>query len=63
MAGGAYLNNQFLVAMPSLADPNFSQSVTLVCEHTDRGALGIVINRPLEMKMSEVLEQLALDKQ
>lgn len=60
MAAGAYLNNQLLVAMPSLADPNFSQSVTLVCEHTDRGALGIVINRPLEMKMSEVLEQLAL---
>jgi putative transcriptional regulator len=60
MAAGAYLNNQLLVAMPSLADPNFSQSVTLVCEHTDRGALGIMINRPLEMKMSEVLEQLAL---
>ena len=60
MAAGAYLNNQLLVAMPSLADPNFSQSVTLICEHTDRGALGIVINRPLEMKMSEVLEQLAL---
>ena len=60
MADGAYLNNQLLVAMPSLADPNFSQSVTLVCEHTERGALGIVINRPLEMKMSEVLEQLSL---
>jgi putative transcriptional regulator len=60
MAGGAYLDNQLLVAMPSLADPNFSQSVTLICEHTDRGALGIVINRPLEMKMSEVLEQLSL---
>jgi len=60
MAAGSYLNNQLLVAMPSLADPNFSHSVTLVCEHNERGALGIVINRPLEMKMSEVLEQLAL---
>jgi putative transcriptional regulator len=60
MAAGTYLNNQLLVAMPSLADPNFSHSVTLVCEHNARGALGIVINRPLEMKMSEVLEQLAL---
>jgi putative transcriptional regulator len=60
MADGAFLNNQLLVAMPSLLDPNFSQSVALVCEHTSRGALGIVINRPLEMKMSEVLEQLAL---
>jgi putative transcriptional regulator len=60
MAAGSYLNNQLLVAMPALADPNFSHSVTLVCEHNERGALGIVINRPLEMKMSEVLEQLAL---
>jgi putative transcriptional regulator len=60
MAVGAYLNNQLLVAMPALADPNFSHSVTLICEHNERGALGIVINRPLEMKISEVLEQLAL---
>ena len=57
---GAYLNNQLLVAMPAIADPNFSHSVTLVCEHSERGALGIVINRPLEMKLSEVLEQLSL---
>ncbi len=60
MAAGAYLSNQLLVAMPSLADPNFSHSVTLVCEHSERGALGIVINRPLEMKMGEVLGQLSL---
>ena len=59
MAQG-WLTNQLLVAMPALADPNFSHSVTLVCEHSERGALGIVINRPLEMKMSEVLEQLSL---
>ena len=38
---GEYLHNQFLVAMPSLSDPNFAQTVTLVCEHTARGALGI----------------------
>lgn len=57
---GTYLTNQLLVAMPTLADPNFSHSVTLVCEHSERGALGVVINRPLEMKMSEVLEQLSL---
>ena len=60
MAEGAYLNNQLLVAMPSLADPNFSHSVTLICEHNERGALGIVINRPLDMRMSEVLDQLSL---
>jgi putative transcriptional regulator len=60
MATGEYLGNQLLVAMPSLADPNFSHSVTLICEHNERGALGLVINRPLEMRMSEVLDQLSL---
>jgi len=59
MGAGAYLNNHLLVAMPSLADPNFSHSVTLVCEHNERGALGLVINRPLDMRMSEVLDQLS----
>jgi putative transcriptional regulator len=40
-----FLTNQFLIAMPGMADPNFAQSVTLVCEHNAQGALGIVINR------------------
>ncbi len=60
MNSGPYLNNQLLVAMPTLADPNFHHSVTLICEHSERGALGIVINQPLEMKLAEVLEQLEL---
>lgn len=60
MTADMWLTNQLLVAMPALADPNFSHSVTLICEHSERGALGIVINRPLEMKMAEVLGQLAL---
>jgi putative transcriptional regulator len=49
MSEDVWLTNQLLVAMPALADPNFSHSVTLVCEHSERGALGIVIYRPLEM--------------
>jgi putative transcriptional regulator len=56
----AYLTNQLLVAMPSLADPNFAQTVTLICEHTSKGALGIILNRPLTMALGEVFEQLAL---
>lgn len=36
---------QFLIAMPSLADPNFFQTVTFICEHSDEGAMGIIINR------------------
>ena len=63
MGADAYLNNQLLVAMPSLADPNFSHSVMLICEHNERGALGIVINRPLDMRMSEILDQLSLATQ
>lgn len=60
MGDQRYLNNQLLIAMPSLADPNFSQTVTLVCEHSEHGALGIVLNRPLEMRLGEVLDQLSL---
>jgi putative transcriptional regulator len=56
----ASLTNQLLIAMPGMADPNFSSTVTLICEHDDDGALGIVINRPLELRMSGLLEQLDL---
>lgn len=61
MTDERYLTGQLLIAMPSLADPNFSQTVTLICEHTDRGSLGIVINRPMPMRMGEVFEQLSLE--
>jgi putative transcriptional regulator len=61
MAGPEYLSNQLLIAMPAMTDPNFAQTVTLVCEHSDRGALGLVLNRPLPMKLGEVFEQLSLD--
>lgn len=54
------LTNQLLIAMPALGDPNFHQTVTLVVEHNVDGALGIVINRPLSVKMGEIFEQLDL---
>jgi putative transcriptional regulator len=57
----AYLTNQFLIAMPAMDDPNFAQTVTLVCEHSERGAVGIVINRTLPMTLGDVFEQLGLD--
>jgi len=61
MADGNSLSNHLLVAMPSLDDPDFSQSVTLVCEHSaEKGALGIVINKPLPMHLGEVFEQMRL---
>ncbi|MFA5529402.1 MAG: YqgE/AlgH family protein [Thiohalomonadaceae bacterium] len=52
------LANHFLIAMPSLEDPNFSHTVTYVCEHSAAGAMGIVINRPLRLTMGEVLEHM-----
>ncbi len=60
MQADRFLSNQLLIAMPSLTDPNFSQTVTLVCEHSERGALGIVLNRPMNMNLGEVLDQLGL---
>lgn len=47
----------FLVAAPSLRDPNFRQTVVLLCEHGPEGALGVVVNRPTGMLLSEVLPQ------
>lgn len=58
MATTSYLTNRFLIAMPSLADPNFSRTVTYVCEHNDEGAMGIVINRPLDLHLGDVLSHM-----
>jgi putative transcriptional regulator len=52
------LNNQFLIAMPALNDPNFSRTVTLICEHTPDGALGVTINRQLDLSIENIFEQL-----
>lgn len=57
----AFFKNQFLVAMPSLEDENFSHTVSLLCEHTDSGAIGLVINRPTDLKLIEMMEQMGLD--
>lgn len=56
------LANQLLIAMPGMEDPNFSSTVTLICEHNDDGALGIVINRPLQLQLGDVFKQLALSE-
>ncbi len=54
------LTHQFLIAMPALADPNFSQTVTYIGEHNANGALGLVINRPLTLTLGELLEHLQM---
>lgn len=52
------LTNQFLIAMPTLQDPNFFHGVTWLCEHNSEGAMGIMINRRLDIEMDEVLKQM-----
>jgi putative transcriptional regulator len=56
----ASLANHFLIAMPALEDPNFHRSVTLICQHDDDGAMGIVINRVADYTLGELLAQMDL---
>lgn len=60
MIQSTYLNNQFLIAMPGLADPHFFHTVTYLCQHNQDGALGIVINRPTGMKLGEIFQQMGI---
>ncbi len=60
MIESATLTNQFLIAMPALADPNFQRSVTYICEHSPEGAMGIVINRPLDITLGDVLQHMKI---
>jgi len=53
-----YLQQQMLIAMPAMADPNFSRSVTLLCQHNEEGAIGITINRQSGFTLGELLAQL-----
>ena len=56
------LTNRFLIAMPTLADPNFHHTVTYICAHNEEGAMGIVINRRLDLEFGEIIEQLNLQE-
>ena len=53
-------NGIFLVATPSLRDPHFRQTVILLCEHGKDGALGVVVNRPTKINITEVLPQVPI---
>jgi Putative transcriptional regulator len=54
------LANQLLVALPALADPNFARTVALVCQHDEDGAMGVVVNRPSEYTLGQVLAQMGI---
>lgn len=57
------LRNHFLIAMPSLLDPNFAQTVTYICEHSSAGAMGIVINLPLSLRLREIFQNMNINSQ
>jgi len=52
------LENQFLIAMPSLGDDYFNKTVTYICEHNDEGAMGLIINMPVNITLHDLLKQI-----
>ncbi len=60
--GAPFLTGHVLIAMPAMADPRFSQSVIYLCAHTEDGAMGIVLNRPIERpSFDDLLRQLDVE--
>lgn len=54
------LKNHFLISMPHLNDPNFEHTVIYLCEHTDTGAMGLIINRPSKVDFAELADHLGM---
>ena len=54
------LTNQFLIAMPGMGDDAFSGAVVYLCEHTENGALGLVINKPINILLSTLFQKVEL---
>jgi putative transcriptional regulator len=58
--GRMNLSNQFLIAMPGMGDDNFTGAVIYLCEHTENGALGLVINKPIDIKLKNLFAKIEL---
>ena len=54
------LTNHFLIAMPGMDDGTFARSVVYVCEHSERGALGLIINKPGSINLADLFERVDL---
>jgi putative transcriptional regulator len=54
------LTHHFLIAMPAMADPFFSRTLTYICEHSEQGALGVVVNRPIDLTLKDLFDQLGI---
>jgi putative transcriptional regulator len=55
------LTNHFLIAMPELHDENFERSVTLIVQHDEQGAMGLVVNQPLDLQLVDLLKDAQID--
>jgi putative transcriptional regulator len=54
------LTNQFLIAMPGMADPYFSKTLTFICEHSEKGAIGIIVNKPIDLTLANLFDQVEI---
>ena len=62
MDASGYMSGQLLIAMPSMADPRFARTVIYLCAHSDQGAMGLVINKPMpQITFVDLLEQLEIE--
>jgi putative transcriptional regulator len=57
----ANFTDHFLIAMPQMLDPNFAGTLTYICDHGEQGALGVVVNRPIELNLESLFSQIGLD--
>ena len=55
------LSNQFLIAMPGMLDDSFAGSVVYLCEHSEKGALGLVINKPIDINLKNLFDKVELN--
>lgn len=55
------LTNHFLIAMPGMEDPSFAKTVTYLCQHSAEGALGIIVNRPSDLTLGDIMRQMDID--
>ncbi|TAH45509.1 MAG: YqgE/AlgH family protein [Betaproteobacteria bacterium] len=56
----ANLTHHFLIAMPSMTDPHFARTLTYIAEHNEQGALGVIVNRPIDMTLATLFERIEL---
>jgi putative transcriptional regulator len=60
-ADSSYLASHLLIAMPTMADANFARGVTLLCQHNAEGAMGLIINRPSDYRLGDVMAHVGID--